>query len=565
MKFSKLLKGTLVKSIQIKISMILIMVTVLILTGFAVINHINTKNEMQSDYEALADQVVKRLSNSLASPLYDMDDAAVIRLIDSEMLEKRIVAVLVKDAEEKKILQGKARDASWNSVENKMEVIGPYLKKSMNIKKDDLKLGSVEIFFTEKFMNAALERAIIDMVFVVLFLIVMLVTVLFISIRITLIKPITMAATGTGQLRIGDLDVVFLSGGDEMGMMGEALNGLVSELKVKAQAADEISKGNLSFNVMVASDKDVLGTALKRMVESLDQIVSELHEAASHVDSGAKQVSDSSQSVSQGATEQASSLEEITSSMTEIGSRTKNNAENASKANQLAVTAKDAGENGVKQVAEMVSAMEDINDSGKEVAKIIKTIDDIAFQTNLLALNAAVEAARAGNHGKGFAVVAQEVRTLAGRSAKAAQETASLIEGSVHKVEAGSFTAEKTSNALGEINILVSDVADLVGRIDTDSNEQALGIDEVNKGLKQIDIITQKNTANADETSLAAKELSQQAGKVRNLLSYFEVRQEIKNWKIETALIHKHNQTKIMAYDKPWGNHNSIKRLPVQK
>ena len=156
------------------------------------------------------------------------------------------------------------------------------------------------------------------------------------------------------------------------------------------------------------------------------------------VTTGSEQVASASQSLAQGSTEQASALEQITASIDEIADRTKVNAAQANDANTLVHEAKSGAVRGNAQMGEMIEAMHEINSASENISKIIKVIDDIAFQTNILALNAAVEAARAGEHGKGFAVVAEEVRSLAGKSAQAASETAELIEDSISKGSKGS-------------------------------------------------------------------------------------------------------------------------------
>jgi len=260
---------------------------------------------------------------------------------------------------------------------------------------------------------------------------------------------------------------------------------------------------------------------MKKMSDSLREIIGQVKFAGDQIASGSAQVSDSSQALSQGATEQATSLEELNSSLVEMAAQTKTNAENASQADTFSNEAKDAAARGNIQMAEMVMAMEDINGAAQNISKIIKVIDEIAFQTNLLALNAAVEAARAGKHGKGFAVVAEEVRNLAARSAKAARETTELIEGSVEKSHAGNKIANTTAEVLSEIVGGVSKVSDLVEEIAASSNEQALGISQVNSGLDQIEQVTQRNTANAEESAAASEELAAQAHSLQETLSSF--------------------------------------------
>ncbi len=311
---------------------------------------------------------------------------------------------------------------------------------------------------------------------------------------------------------------------DEVGDLARSFDELAERLEQKTKEAQAIARGDLTIEVASAGANDQLGSAFVHMVEELQGLVRQIHEAFGQVASGSGEISDAAQSLSQGATEQAASLEEVTSSMNEIGAQAKASAENATQANALVTTAREAAEHGDSEMKSMTDAMSQIAKSSSEIARIIKTIDDIAFQTNLLALNAAVEAARAGKHGKGFAVVAEEVRNLAGRSAKAARETAELIEGAGKAVQNGMSVAGTTAAAFGKIVEVVGKTADLVGEIAAANNEQAQGLAQISQGLAQIDQVTQRNTASAEETASASEELASNAAQVRQLLRRFQVR-----------------------------------------
>ena len=177
-----------------------------------------------------------------------------------------------------------------------------------------------------------------------------------------------------------------------------------------------------------------------------------------------------------------------------------------------------------RRMAEMVSAMEDIEGCYSEIKNIIDTIEDIAFQTNILSLNAAVEAARAGQHGKGFAVVAEEVRNLAGRSAKAARETTEIIEESLHRVEAGTRLANETAAALQTINQEIDQVAGLVQDIAESSERQQRAMDMLDKGVKQVANVVQANSGTAEESASASQQLSAQAELLQESVKGFRLR-----------------------------------------
>ncbi|BCA80712.1 methyl-accepting chemotaxis protein [Desulfuromonas sp. AOP6] len=314
---------------------------------------------------------------------------------------------------------------------------------------------------------------------------------------------------------------------DEVGQMARSMDALAENFEnVLLVTLNKLAEGDIRFKPKPRDDKDSTRMALKGVSEKLNLSLWKVRSAAERIASSSAQVSDSSQSLSQGATEQASSLEEISASMHELTSQTRLNAENANAASQLTEAARQAAGRGHEQMGAMVQAMDEITGASHDISKIIKVIDEIAFQTNLLALNAAVEAARAGQHGKGFAVVADEVRSLAARSAKAAQETAALIEGTVRKTENGSTIAGRTAEALQEILSDVTKSNELVAEIAAASTEQAQGIAQVNLGLDQIDKVTQQNTASAEQSAAAAQELSAQAAELNHMLERFMLRDD---------------------------------------
>ncbi len=325
------------------------------------------------------------------------------------------------------------------------------------------------------------------------------------------LKPLEGLTAGAEAIADGRFDVSFgLQRRDEIGRLAKAFDRMADNLQRQADLAEEISKGNLTIDVQLASENDQLGKALKQMAEILNDIIRQVMVAADNVSSGSQALSSAAQEMSQGATEQAASAEEASSSIEEMTANIRQNADNAVQTEKIAIgAAKDAHEAG--QVAnDNMAAM-------KEIAGKIIIIEEIARQTNLLALNAAIEAARAGEHGRGFAVVAAEVRKLAERSQIAAGEINKLSVSSV-------AVAERAGLILGNLGPNIQRTAELVQEIAAASKEQDTGAEQICAAIQQLDQVIKQNASATEEMASTSEELSSQSEQLQSMIAFFKVK-----------------------------------------
>ncbi len=323
---------------------------------------------------------------------------------------------------------------------------------------------------------------------------------------------LSMASIGHTALHIetGELSGFYLD-------TSESVNSLLSELNEIIQnmvyVMTKLAVGDLRGRI----EKDLQGSlaamkgATNISLDNLSAIILHIKRAAAAVESAAEESSKSSVDLSDRTQQAAAALEQINSAMQNMSDLQTQNTQELTKVNQIASETVQQNNHAKASLDATIGSIQEIQSTSEQIANIISIIDGIAFQTNLLALNAAVEAARAGEHGRGFAVVAGEVRTLAQKSAEAAQDIKTLIDTSVTKVNQGVEKVQETHHAFEMVDERVGDIGHAMKLVLNSINEQQSSVGEIAKAINNLDANIQSNAALVEESSAAAISLKEQA------------------------------------------------------
>lgn len=297
--------------------------------------------------------------------------------------------------------------------------------------------------------------------------------------------------------------------------INNTLDAVIVPINVTSDYIGRISKGEIPDPITdnYNGDFDKIKNNLNILIESLNKVVGSIMTGTNSIVAASEELSNTAEQLSEGASEQASAAEQVSSSIEEMSTSINQNADNSRETEKIANKASDSIDKANSAVLQSVQAM-------KEIALKISVIGDIAEKTDLLAINAAVEAARAGDHGKGFAVVAGEVRRLAERTQKAAQEIDDISRNNVQ-------VAENSGHLLSNVVPDILNTARLVQEIAASSNEQDAGARQISNAIDQLNQVTQQNAAASEEMSSSAQELSSQAQQLQETVSYFKLKNAI--------------------------------------
>ena len=258
-----------------------------------------------------------------------------------------------------------------------------------------------------------------------------------------------------------------------------------------------------------------LESRLHETVEKIDEATTELKDASGEMARASEAASGRSLDVSSGAEQAAANMRNVADTTEEL-------TESIGEINRQVISAAEIAKGTVDKSQAMNREIDGLSEMSQRIGVVVQLINDIASQTNLLALNATIEAARAGEMGKGFAVVAQEVKALAGQTAKATEE----INGEIFSLQSATGNAvvanAEISEAIEKVSEISSAIASAVEQQTAATREIARNVDEAARGASSITAgISAVRTANEGTTEISGQVLHA-SGSLADQVNYLQ-------------------------------------------
>lgn len=347
-------------------------------------------------------------------------------------------------------------------------------------------------------------------------------------------KPVKNVTRRMIALSDGDLhtEVVNIKSGDELEVMTrtladtvESINRYISDIR---QVLSGVADGNLQIEPQVEyrGDFTLIRNSLGTILQSMNETITGFRSAAARLASMADELSGQSGQLHEASLEQNQATEALVDEVTHVKEQLVGVTENSDQTRSMTVKITKKVQEANTQMEALSRAMDDISSHAQEITTIAKAIDDIAFQTSILALNASVEAAHAGSAGKGFAIVAEEVKDLAGKSAKAAKSAVEIVASTRDVIQTGVELNARTAESLRSIYGVSAEISEISDQLVTAVQGQEKALKCMEERIATISAIADRNLQNAGGTSESSGLLAKEAEELQAQVKKFALKGE---------------------------------------
>ena len=343
-------------------------------------------------------------------------------------------------------------------------------------------------------------------------------------------------------------------------MQAERLEGEAKRTNETNQAAilrlmnelQEVADGNLTVQATVSEDiTGAIADSVNYTVEELRVLVGRINNTAEQVNTASTAARDIATRLLTASEAQSKEIKDTGDKVLKMATQINDVSKSAGESAKVARASLDAAERGQRAVFNQIAGMNEIREqiqetskrikrlgeSSQEIGEIVELITDITEQTNVLALNAAIQAASAGEAGRGFSVVAEEVQRLADRSAEAAKQIGALVrtiqtdtqdavaamEKSTQGVVEGAKLSDAAGNALGDIGRVSRQLAELIERIASTTNDQATSAGGVAQSIERILSVTEQTSQGTRQAAQSIGQLATLARELKASVARFRV------------------------------------------